>query len=233
MTKMMTNHTDKKIKLIYFYIYAGNYRRQHIKGNMADAQTINTQNELIEKSPPERKRIISMGICVYAETYRRQSTRENTARDGQAVVNIDIQDESTKTNLLENKYDVQLIDYSNIQGKPQFTPPNVLYDKTSYIIRWLEDVSNQLADIRSQDARCTCNSSSNRFHTESGLEKNSEDYNKVCNINNIFCLYFRSLKKTKFYLGRRCTRYTAWHFYIILQKRGFESASSGKGKCRN
>lgn len=203
------------MKLIYFYIYAGNYRRQNIKGNMADAQTINTQNELIEKSPPERKRIISMGICVYAETYRRQSIRENTARDGQAVVNIDIQDESTKANLLENKYDVQLIDYSNIQGKPQFTPPNVLYDKTSYIIRWLEDVSkamniqnirslepkkplishNQLADIRPQDARCTCNSSSNRFHTESGLEKNSEDYNKVCNINNIFCLYFRSLKK--------------------------------------
>ncbi|CAL1679149.1 unnamed protein product [Lasius platythorax] len=167
-------HVECVEKIESFWIKYRNYRRQHIKGNMADAQTINIQNELIEKSPPERKRIISMGICVYAETYRRQSTRENTARDGQAVVNIDIRDESTKTNLLENKYDVQLIDYSNIQGKPQFTPPNVLslVPKKSLISH------NQLADIRSQDARCTCNSSSNRFHTESGLEKNSEDYNK-------------------------------------------------------
>lgn len=111
-----------------------------MKGNMADDKMFNSQNEQSQ----ERKRIISIGICVRAETCRRQQ-RENTARDGQAVDNTDIQDESTKKDLLENKYDVQLIDYSSImQGKPRFKLPNVSYDKRSYIIRWLEDVNKAM-----------------------------------------------------------------------------------------
>lgn len=158
---------------------------------------------MIENSQLECKRIISIGICVYAETYRRQNTKRNTTHDNQAVFNIDIQDESTKKNQLKNKYDMQLIDYSIIQGKPPFIPPNVSYNKTAYIIHWLENVSkamniknigstwkqlsirhNQLTDIQSQDTRST-RSNSNRLHMENRHENNLGDYNNVCNINNV------------------------------------------------
>lgn len=157
---------------------------------------------MIGNSQLECKRIISIGICVYAETYRRQNTKRNTIRDDQAVFNIDIQDESIKKNQLENKYDMQLIDYSIIQGKPPFIPPNVSYNKTAYIIHWLKDVSkamniknieptrkqllighNQLA-IQLHDARST-RSNSNRPQMENRHKNNLGNYNKVCNINNV------------------------------------------------
>jgi len=209
------------------------------------------EDELIDK--PQVK-CISIGIHMYAETYRRQNTR-NTVCNDQAV---DIQDKSTKKNQLEIKYNVPLVGYSFIT-KPQFIPPNVSYNKTAYIIHWLENVSKAMNiknigfliskqssisynqfDIELQDARHIC-SNNNRFHMKNRHKNNFEDYNKVCNINTvvyiyiyiyIYCLCFLALKQ-KFYLERRCICYMEWYFHIILQKRNFESTSSGKGKCRN
>ncbi|XP_029178825.1 myosin-1-like isoform X2 [Nylanderia fulva] len=121
-------------KIEYFWLRYRNRRQRDVKGKMADDEMFNFQNE------QEHKPFISMGICVRAETHRQQNARENTSRDDQAVNNTDIQNESTKKDLLKNKYDVQLIDYfSIIQGKPRFKPPNASYDKRSYIIRWLEN----------------------------------------------------------------------------------------------
>lgn len=196
MTKNYIADYRQKDQINLFYICAGNNRRQSIK-ETDDVQMINNKNELIENSQLECKRIISIGICVYAETYRRQ----NTSRDDEAIFNVDIQDESTKKNQLENKYGMQLIDYS-IQGKPPFIPPNVSYNKTAYIIHWLENVSkamniknigptrkqlsigqNQLA-IQSHDARST-RSNSNRPQMENRHKNNLGNYNKVCNINNV------------------------------------------------
>ncbi|XP_070157333.1 myosin ID heavy chain isoform X3 [Polyergus mexicanus] len=190
-------HVECVGKIESFWIKYRNNRRQNIKRNTADdIQTINIENKLIENSQLECKRIISIGICVYAETYWRQNTRRNTTRDNQAIFNIDIQNESTKKNQLKNKYDMQLTDYSIIQGKPPFIPPNVSYNKTAYIIHWLENVSkamniknigstwkqlsirhNQLTDIQSQDAR-SMRSNSNRLHMENRHENNLGDYNK-------------------------------------------------------
>lgn len=185
-----------------FYICAGNNQRQNIKENTTHRRAT-IEDELIDK--PQVK-CISIGIHMYAETYRRQNTR-NTACDDQAV---DIQDKSTKKNQLEIKYNVPLVDYSFIT-KPQFIPPNVSYNKTAYIIHWLENVSkamniknigfliskqssisyNQL-DIESQDARHIC-SDNNRFHMENRHKNNFEDYNKVCNINNVIYIVSVSL----------------------------------------
>lgn len=177
-----------------FYICAGNNRRQNIKENTT-YRMATIEDELIDK--PQVK-CISIGIHMYAETYRRQNTR-NTACDDQAV---DIQDESTKKNQLEIKYNVPLVGYSFIT-KPQFIPPNVSYNKTAYIIHWLENVSKAMNiknigfliskqssisynqfDIELQDARHIC-SNNNRFHMENRHKNNFEDYNKVCNINNV------------------------------------------------
>ncbi|EFN66299.1 Myosin-1 [Camponotus floridanus] len=164
-----------------------NNRRQNIKENTT-YRMATIKDELIEK--PQVK-CISIGIHMYAETYRRQNTR-NTACDDQAV---DIQDKSIKKNQLEIKCNVPLIDYSFIT-KPQFIPPNISYNKTEYIIHWLENVSkamniknsgfliskqssisyNQL-DIESQDARHIC-SNNNRFHMENRHKNNFEDCNK-------------------------------------------------------
>lgn len=162
-----------------------------------------TEDEFIHK--PQVK-CVSIGIHMYAETYRRQNIK-NTTRDGQIV---DIQDESTKKNQLEIKYNMPLIDYSFVT-KSQFIPPKVSYNKTAYITRWLENVSkamniknirflipkqlsishNQFADIQSQDARHMC-SNNNRFHMEN-TQNNLEDYNKVCSINNVVYIVSVSL----------------------------------------
>ncbi|XP_050453945.1 uncharacterized protein LOC126852803 [Cataglyphis hispanica] len=187
-------HIECVGKIESFWIKYRNNRRQSIK-ETEDVQTINNKNKLIGNSQLECKRIISIGICVYAETYRRQNTKRNTIRDDQAIFNIDIQDESTKKNQLENKYDMQLIDYSIIQEKPPFIPPNISYNKTAYIIHWLEDVSkamniknigptrkqlliahNQLA-IQLHDARST-RSNSNRSQMENRHKNNLGNYNK-------------------------------------------------------
>ncbi|XP_072762397.1 uncharacterized protein [Anoplolepis gracilipes] len=181
-------HVECVRKIEFFWIKYRDNRRQNVKENTtANDQTIDIKNELMEKSHLER--IISMGINVYAETYW-QNTRRNTACDDQAVVNI--QDRSTKKNKLENKYHVQLIDYSITQEKHPFMP-NVSYDKTTYIIHWLKDVSkamnkkkskqlsishNQLVDIQSQDVRHTKRSNNNKLYTENRHENNPEDYNK-------------------------------------------------------
>ncbi|XP_019883676.2 myosin ID heavy chain-like [Camponotus floridanus] len=174
-------------KIESFWIKYRNNRRQNIKENTT-YRMATIKDELIEK--PQVK-CISIGIHMYAETYRRQNTR-NTACDDQAV---DIQDKSIKKNQLEIKCNVPLIDYSFIT-KPQFIPPNISYNKTEYIIHWLENVSkamniknsgfliskqssisyNQL-DIESQDARHIC-SNNNRFHMENRHKNNFEDCNK-------------------------------------------------------